>query len=239
MAVLPEYEQAKQVFEQFEIHVPRGTFEKLEQYAEFLVAYNQHVNLTAVTEGEEILKKHFLDSLLLHQLAGSCFPKSAKLLDIGSGAGFPGVPLALIRPDLQMTLLDSLNKRIVFLEKLRNLLDCDYTAIHGRAEDFAKKSEYRESFDVVTARAVASLPTLAELSLPYVKTGGYWIAMKGPNEEIKPALQAIRLLGGQLLDTIPYQLAGGDARILYLVKKISPCPTKYPRKIAQIKQKPL
>lgn len=239
MAVLPKYEQAKQVFEKYNIHVPRGTFEKLENYAEFLVDYNQHVNLTAVTDGEEILKKHFLDSLLLYQLASNYFPESAKLLDIGSGAGFPAVPVALIRPDLQITLLDSLNKRIIFLEKLRNVLNCNYIAIHGRAEDFAKKSEYRESFDIVTARAVASLPVLAEISLPYVKIGGYWIAMKGPNEEIKPALQAIRLLGGQLLDSISYQLDGGDARILYLVKKISPCPTKYPRKIAQIKQKPL
>ena len=239
MAVLPKYEQAKQVFEKYNIHVPRGTFEKLENYAEFLVDYNQHVNLTAVTDGEEILKKHFLDSLLLYQLASNYFPESAKLLDIGSGAGFPAVPVALIRPDLQITLLDSLNKRIIFLEKLRNLLNCNYIAIHGRAEDFAKKPEYRESFDIVTARAVASLPVLAEISLPYVKIGGYWIVMKGPNEEIKPALQAIRLLGGQLLDSISYQLDGGDARILYLVKKISPCPTKYPRKIAQIKQKPL
>ncbi|MDE6005113.1 MAG: 16S rRNA (guanine(527)-N(7))-methyltransferase RsmG [Oscillospiraceae bacterium] len=239
MAILPEYEQAKQVFEKFNIHVPRGTFEKLENYAEFLVEYNQHVNLTAITDGKEILEKHFLDSLLLCQLASDYIPESAKLLDIGSGAGFPAVPVALIRPDLQITLLDSLHKRIIFLEKLRELLNCNYNSIHGRAEDFAKKSDYRENFDIVTARAVASLPVLAEFSLPYVKTGGYWIAMKGPNEEITPALQAIQVLGGKLIKTIPYQLANGDARILYLVKKISPCPTKYPRKIAQIKQKSL
>lgn len=238
MTLLPDYAQASELFREFQIDVPHGTYLKLESYAEFLVEYNQHVNLTAVTDGDGILKKHFLDSLLLHELARDCFPQSAHVLDIGSGAGFPGVPLALIRPDLQITLLDSLQKRIVFLEQLREKLDCQYLPVHGRAEEFAKNPGYRESFDVVTARAVAALPMLAELSLPYVKPGGYWLAMKS-HEEIRPALQAIRLLGGELVDTIPYQLPGGDARNLYLIRKITICPEKFPRKFAQIKQKPL
>ncbi|MDE5769395.1 MAG: 16S rRNA (guanine(527)-N(7))-methyltransferase RsmG [Oscillospiraceae bacterium] len=238
MALLPDYVQASELFQKFNVNVPHGTYKKLESYAEFLVEYNQHVNLTAVTDGEGILKKHFLDSFLLHELARDCFPQSAKLLDIGSGAGFPGVPLSLIRPDLQITLLDSLRKRIVFLEQLREKLDCQYTAVHGRAEEFAKDPDYRESFNVVTARAVAALPVLAELSLPYVRMGGYWLAMKS-HEEIRPALQAIRLLGGELVDTISYQLSGGDARNLYLVRKVSSCPEKFPRKFAQIKQKSL
>ena len=238
MSVLPDFETSESIFQEYQIHVPRGTFEKLEIYADFLIDYNQKVNLTAVTDGMEILKKHFLDSFLLHHFAEICFPDHARILDIGSGAGFPGVPLALLRPDLEITLLDSLNKRILFLEQLREKLDCHYQAIHGRAEDFAKNPDFRESFQVVTARAVAALPMLAEYSLPYVKPGGYWIAMKG-REEIKPALQAIRILGGKLESTIHYQLPGGDERALYLIKKLSPCPTKYPRKIAQIKQKPL
>ncbi len=235
--MLPEYNAALALFEEYGIHVSRETYDKMVQYAAFLVEYNEKVNLTAVTEGGEILRKHFLDSLLLEKFGN--IPENSALLDIGSGAGFPGVPLALQRPDLQITLLDSLNKRIVFLEKLCNLLDCSCTAMHGRAEISAKTPEMREKFDVVTARAVAAMPTLAEYSLPFVKVGGKWIAMKGPNEPIKPALQAIRMLGGKLEDTIEYHLPGGDARVIYVVKKISQTPTKYPRNSGQIKQKPL
>lgn len=238
MSVLPDYSTAQNVFQEYHIDVPRETFEKLQLYADFLVDYNQHVNLTALTNGEDILKKHFLDSFLLHHFAESCFSSSAKVLDIGSGAGFPGVPLALLRPDLNITLLDSLNKRITFLELLREKLNIHYSPVHGRAEEFAKSPDYRESFDVVTARAVAALPMLAEFSLPYVRIGGFWIAMKG-KEDISPALHAIDLLGGKLVHSIPYHLPDGDERSLYIIKKISPCPTKFPRKFAQIKQKQL
>jgi len=238
MPILPDFETAQTMFHEYEINVPRGTFEKLEIYADFLVDYNQKVNLTALTDGDEILRKHFLDSFLLHHFAEKCFSDSAKVLDIGSGAGFPGVPLALLRPDLDITLLDSLNKRIIFLDLLKEKLSCKYQAIHGRAEDFAKNPDYRERFDIVTARAVAGLPILAEYSLPYVKPGGYWVAMKG-KEDIQPALHAIDVLRGTLEDSITYQLPGGDERTLYIIKKLSPCPTKYPRKIAQIKQKTL
>lgn len=235
--MLPEFEAVKALFDEYDLDVSRETYGKMEEYAAFLVDYNEKVNLTAVTEGGEILRKHFLDSMLLAKYGN--IPEGASLLDIGSGAGFPGVPLALQRPDLQITLLDSLNKRIVFLEKLCELLGCSYTAMHGRAELEAKSSEMREQFDVVTARAVAAMPTLAEYSLPFVKVGGTWIAMKGPNEPIKPALQAIRMLGGKLEDSIEYNLPGGDARVIYVVKKISQTPTKYPRNSGQIKQKPL
>lgn len=238
MAILPNFETAEALFSAYHLDVPRGTFAKLESYAEFLLDYNQKVNLTALTDGEDILKKHFLDSFLLYHFAEKCFPDSASILDIGSGAGFPGVPLALLRPDFSVTLLDSLNKRILFLELLKERLACSYTAVHGRAEELARLSDYRETFDVVTARAVAALPMLAEFSLPYVRTGGYWLAMKG-KEEIQPALHAIQTLGGQLEQTISYQLPDGDERSLYLIRKISPCPTKYPRKFAQIKQKAL
>lgn len=235
--MLPEFDAAKTLFDEYGMNVSRETYDKLEQYAVFLVDYNEKVNLTAVTEGSEILRKHFLDSLLLEKFGN--IPQGASLLDIGSGAGFPGVPLSVLRPDLNITLMDSLNKRIVFLQQLRELLGCSYDAIHGRAEINAKMPKYREQFDVVTARAVAAMPMLAEYSLPYVKVGGTWIAMKGPNEPVKLALQAIWMLGGKLEDTIKYSLPGGDERVIYVVKKISQTPTKYPRNSGQIKQKPL
>ena len=238
MPILPDYETSQKLFQEYQLDVPRGTFDKLQIYADFLVDYNQHVNLTAITDGNEILRKHFLDSFLLYSHAGNYFPDSAKVLDIGSGAGFPGVPLALLKPDFEITLLDSLNKRITFLALLREKLQCSYTPVHGRAEELAKTPDYRESFDIVTARAVASLPMLAEFSLPYVKTGGFWISMKG-KEDISPAIPAVQKLGGKLEQTISYQLPDGDERTLYIIKKISPTSTKYPRKFAQIKQKPL
>lgn len=235
--MFPAFEDAKVLFDTYEISVSRETYEKMQVYAEFLVDYNQNVNLTAVTEENDILKKHFLDSLLLDKFCP--IPQNGRILDIGSGAGFPGMPLALQRPDLDITLLDSLQKRITFLGKLCVLLKCPCKPMHGRAEEMAKKAEFRENFDVVTARAVASMPVLAEYSLPFVKPGGVWVAMKGPSESVKPALQAIRILGGKLQDTVAYQLPGGDARVIYVVKKVSQSPTKYPRNSSQIKQKPL
>lgn len=233
--MLPEYNASLPLFAEYGLNVSCETYAKLEEYAAFLVAYNTRVNLTSVTEGEEILRKHFLDSLLLEVYCREQMQDS--LLDIGSGAGFPGVPISLLRPDLSVTLLDSLQKRITFLEALRDRLAASYTAVHGRAEQYVR--EHREAFGCVTARAVAALPMLAEYSLPYVRVGGYWLAMKGPNEPIRPALQAIRVLGGELVDTIRYHLPGGDARVIYVVKKISHTPTKYPRNSGQIKQKPL
>lgn len=237
--MLPEFERANALFSQYSLDVSHETYEKLENYADFLVACNEKVNLTAITEGEAILKKHFIDSLLLHAKCAAQFPAHGKVLDIGSGAGFPGVPLALMQPDLDITLLDSLNKRIVFLEALRERLGLHYRAVHGRAEQFAKNADYREQFDVVTARAVAAMPVLAEYSLPYVKSGGFWIAMKGPTEEIKPALQAIRVLGGELNDTHRCTLPDGEERVIYVVKKVRTTPTKFPRNSGQIKAKPL
>ncbi len=237
--MLPEFESAKALFSQYDLEVSRETYQKLEDYAAFLVAYNENVNLTAITDGDGILKKHFIDSLLLHGICKAQFPEGGRVLDIGSGAGFPGVPLALQRPDLRITLLDSLNKRIVFLHKLCEKLRLSYEAVHGRAEQMAKDEIYREQFDVVTARAVAALPTLAEYSLPFVKIGGYWIAMKGPGEDVQPALQAMRVLGGKLIDTHRYTLPDGEERVIYVVKKLSPTPTKFPRNSGQIKAKPL
>lgn len=237
--MLPEFDVAKSLFSEYDLDVSRETYAKMEDYADFLVAYNEKVNLTAVTDGAEILRKHFLDSMLLAAKCADALPEGARLLDIGSGAGFPGVPLALIRSDLEITLLDSLQKRVTFLEALRERLGLRYQAIHGRAELLAKESTHRERYDAVTARAVAALPMLAEYSLPFAKIGGSWLAMKGPTEELLPALQAIRLLGGKAGEPVRYSLPGGDERVIYVVKKCSSTPTKYPRNSGQIKQKPL
>lgn len=237
--MLVTYEEANALFRASGLDVSHETYQKMEDYAVFLTEYNEKVNLTAITDADGILKKHFLDSMLLHRFCCGELLSGGKVLDIGSGAGFPGVPLALLRGDLHITLLDSLNKRIVFLEQLRERLDLHYAAIHGRAEELAKKPDYREQFDVVTARAVAALPTLAEYSLPFVKVGGFWLAMKGPGEELKPALQAIRVLGGELIRTDAYKLPDGEDRVIYVVKKIAPTATKYPRNSGQIKSKPL
>ncbi len=237
--MLPEFDRASALFRECGADVSRETFDKMETYAAFLVEYNKKVNLTAVTDGEEILRKHFLDSVLLAVKCAACLPEGAQVLDIGSGAGFPGVPLCLVRPDLRMTLLDSLNKRIVFLDALREKLGCSYQTVHGRAEELARKDDFRERFDAVTARAVAAMPVLAEYSLPFVRENGFWLAMKGPNEEIKPALQAIRMLGGHYEEEIRYALPGGDERVIYVVKKCGATPTKYPRNSGQIRQKPL
>ena len=237
--MLPAFETAETLFSGMNLHVSHETYQKMEDYAAFLVNYNEKVNLTAITDGEGILKKHFIDSLLLGRFCETELTQGAKLLDIGSGAGFPGVPLALMRGDLDITLLDSLNKRITFLGLLREQLELHYAAVHGRAEELAKKPDYRECFDIVTARAVAALPTLAEYSLPFVKVGGYWLAMKGPGEELKPALQAIRVLGGEFVRTENYALPDGEERVIYVVKKIALTATKFPRNSGQIKSKPL
>ena len=237
--MLPAYDTASAVFAEYGLNVSRETYDILENYAVFLADYNEKVNLTAVTEGTEMFKKHFLDSLLLPNRAAACLPQGAALLDIGSGAGFPGVPVALLRQDLDVTLLDSLQKRITFLEQLCRRLGCHCHAVHGRAEQMAKLPEWREHFDVVTARAVAAMPKLAEYSLPFVKPGGWWLAMKGPGEPLRPALQAIRLLGGKAEEEIRYTLPGGDERVIYVVKKCSSTPTKFPRNSSQIRQKPL
>lgn len=169
--------------------------EKLDRYAELLVEWNQKMNLTAITDPTDMVVKHFLDSLLA---AGSLPEGEASLIDVGTGAGFPGVVLALYRRDIRLTLLDSLNKRLVFLKELCDQLQLPVTLIHARAEEGGKKPELREQFDVATARAVASLPVLCEYCLPFVRPGGRFIALKGPDSEAEQgaAKRAMDLLGG-------------------------------------------
>ena len=205
---------------------------QLETYYEMLVEKNKVMNLTAITEYEDVLKKHFLDSLALNQLI-NVSGKKVKLLDMGTGAGFPGIPLKIAFPELEITLMDSLNKRIVFLQEVIDKLGLTgITAVHGRAEEAALKPEYREKFDFCVSRAVARLVSLSEFCLPFVKQGGYFVPYKSGEikEELQEAKFAIRELGGEYRKTYEYQLPNSDIeRTLIQIEKLKQTPKKYPR----------
>ena len=210
-----------------------------EIYYNELVEVNKYMNLTAITEKNEVYNKHFLDSLEIVRAIDA----SGKftLCDVGSGAGFPSIPLAIVSDNVEVTIIDALNKRITFLNSLVKKLQLENViALHKRAEDFAK--EKREAFDVVTARAVARLNVLAELCLPLVKLGGLFIAMKGQSgsEELNEAQSALKTLGGEVIKTIEFDLPNdAGKREIIVVKKVKKTPQKYPRIFAKIKEKPL
>lgn len=209
-----------------------------ETYYNELVEYNQKVNLTAITEPKAVAVTHFVDSLTL--LNGE-IGEGAKMADIGAGAGFPSVPVGIFRKDIDLTLIDSLNKRITFLEYLSDKLSLPLTAIHMRAEEAGRKADLRENFDVVCARGVAKIYLLCEYCLPLLKKGGKLIAMKGPEpqEEIKEAKKAIFELGGKLEEVKTFNLPDGSGRSLVIIKKVSTTPNKYPRPSAKISKSPL
>ena len=232
--MLPEFEVCCSVFSKYGLDLLRSVYDKLDCYAEFLVEYNEKVNLTAITEPSEILIKHFIDSILLCKYVD--IPENLSVIDVGTGAGFPSVPLKIYCPDIHITLLDSLNKRIVFLEQLCEKLDLEAEFIHGRAEDFSKLPEYRENFDLSCARAVANMSLLSELCIPFVRVGGSFLAMKGPSEDVSAGENAVKLLGGTIKDVHSYSLEDEERRIV-VVEKISQTPTKYPRNSSQIKKK--
>jgi 16S rRNA (guanine527-N7)-methyltransferase len=231
-----EYELYCSAFSKYDLELSEDIFYKLELYSDFLIEYNNNVNLTAITEPNEIMHKHFLDSILLEKYVD--LPIYSSFIDVGTGAGFPSVPLKIYRPDIKITLLDSLNKRIEFLKLLCDKLEIDAEFIHGRAENVAKMPEYREKFDFSTARAVANLSTLSEYCIPFVRVGGKFISMKGPNESPSDAENAISTLGGQIESCVDYALENESRRII-TISKISHTPTKYPRNSAQIKKNPL
>lgn len=234
--MLPDYDFCCDLFKKYELDLPSEVYDKLEIYADFLVKYNENVNLTAITDGREIFVKHFLDSILLLKYVD--IPSNSSIIDVGTGAGFPSVPMKIYRPDLKITLLDSLNKRINFLQQLCEMTQIDAEFIHGRAEDYGKESQYREKFDFSCARAVANLSVLSEYCIPFVKISGYFISMKGPNEIIDESNKALELLGGKIKSDIQYNLEN-DTRRIIAIEKISQTPTKYPRNSSQIKKKPL
>lgn len=212
---------------------------KFQRYMEFLVEWNEKLNLTAITGPEEVMEKHFLDSLTLLL---ACKPKDGgKLLDVGTGAGFPGVPIKIMRPDLQVTLLDGSNKRLNFLGELCCELGIECQRVHKRAEEAGLDKAMRESYDLVTARAVAQLRVLCEYCLPLVKMKGFFIAMKGPNagDELAEAKKALEILGGDKITIKQVQLPTAGERNLVVVRKLSFTPKGYPRHGGTISKHPL
>lgn len=213
-----------------------GDYGKFSVYCGMLQDWNRRMNLTAITDDEGIAVKHFLDSVLPLTLRE--IPRGARLIDVGTGAGFPSVPMKLVRGDLELTLLDSLRKRLGFLEALCGELGIDARLVHARAEDAGRSSEHRERYDVATSRAVAGMGLLAEYCLPLLRVGGALLALKGSGgrEEAREGEAAIRLCGGQLRAVTEYALPGGDRRTLVVVEKVAETPKKYPRTPAQIKR---
>lgn len=220
-----------------DINITDKMLNDLNTYYKMLIDYNSHTNLTRITEENEVYLKHFYDSLTLVKAIDL---DNQTLLDIGTGAGFPGLVLKIVFPNLKVTLVDSLNKRITFLKSVIEKLNLkDIEAIHARAEEYIL--DKRESFDIVTSRAVANLNTLSELCIPFVKVGGYFVPMKADvKEELKSAEKGVKTLGGVLKDTIIFELPyDAGTRTLIKIEKLVETSVKYPRKFSEIKKKPL
>lgn len=236
-------EEFIQELQKLNISLTNEQIDQFEKYYLFLIQYNQKVNLTRITEKEEVYLKHFYDSILIYKLWPYFGKDKVNLCDVGSGAGFPSIPLKIIFPNLKVTIVDSLNKRIMFLNELCKQLNLKYVSlVHGRAEEVGHNTIYRNSFDVVTGRALAKLSVMNELCLPLVKVGGFLIAMKGQKakEEIKGATNSLNVLGGQLEKVDKFYLFNTDnQRNNILIKKVKETPKKYPRKAGTPNRHPL
>ena len=223
------------------IEINDDQLKQFNQYFELLVEWNEKINLTAITDKEEVYLKHFYDSIMPLWLFD--IPEAAKLVDVGAGAGFPSIPMKIIRPDLEITIIDSLNKRITFLDNLVNDLNLDKVSnVHARAEEAGQDPQYREQYDIATARAVASLNVLTELCIPLVKKGGYFLALKSQRAEteVEEAQAAIKVLGakyeGQETETLPIE---GSERTLVRIRKTLNTPKKFPRKPGKPNKQPI
>ncbi len=225
--------------EKFDISLDELSYERLDKYAEMLVETNKSFNLTAITEPDDVTLKHFADCLVLFKFVD--IPKSSKVIDVGTGAGFPGLVLLLARPDLKMTFLDSTKKKLGFIEQVLNETGVNAEILHARAEEAGKNAEFREKFDFATARAVANLTNLSEYCLPFVKVGGKFISMKSASadEEINDAKKAVSILGGKIVENNLFDLVENTPRRILILKKISQTPTKYPRPSAKIAKSPI
>lgn len=226
--------------ENFKIQLDDSQLQQFEIYYKLLAEWNEKINLTAITDPQGVAVKHFADSLTFFNYID--VPDGASIIDVGTGAGFPGVVLKIARPDIKLTLLDSLNKRLVFLSEVLNSTGLEAELIHSRAEDGAKKQSFRESFDFSVSRAVAQLNVLSEYCLPYVRVGGKFVALKGPkaDEEIVNAKSAINILGGRLRNSFEFSLpSDGGERTILEIAKVKPTPQKYPRNSGKIKAQPL
>lgn len=227
--------------EQLDISIDNRQIEQLVLYYEMLIEKNKVMNLTGITEPREVADKHFADSLSITKI--NQFQNVKNLIDVGTGAGFPGIPLKILFPELEVVLLDSLNKRICFLQEVVEALDLKkIECIHGRSEDLARNREYREKFDLCVSRAVANLSSLSELCIPFVKIGGNFIAYKagGSEEEIRNAESAVGKLGGKIGRIVEFSLPETDlSRVLVEIKKVKPTVGKYPRKAGIPVKEPL
>ena len=234
--------------EEFYVHLADFGFpltdrqkEQFERYFELLVEWNEKINLTAITDKDEVYLKHFYDSIA-PILQGLIENQPIRLLDIGAGAGFPSLPMKILFPDLDVTIIDSLNKRINFLHLLAEELGLSGVHFyHGRAEDFAQDKAFRAQFDLVTARAVARMQVLSELTIPYLKVGGRLLALKASNapEELEEAKNALNILFSKVEDNLQYELPNGDPRYITVVEKKKETPNKYPRKAGMPNKRPL
>lgn len=231
----------KNIIKNSNIYLEDKQIEQFCKYYELIIEWNEKINLTAITECEEVAEKHFIDSLSINKIVN--MENVEKIIDVGTGAGFPGIPIKIAYPHLKITLLDSLNKRIKFLREVISILELEnIEVIHGRAEDIARKEEYREKYDICVSRAVANLSTLSEYCLPFVKVGGSFISYKAEkaDEEIKKAENAISILGGIVEKTEKFQLSGTEiGRMLVKIKKEKNTKKKYPRKAGTPSKEPL
>ncbi len=228
----------RQILATSNLNLTDNMIAQFEHYAELLIEWNEKMNLTAITEPRQIAIKHFLDSLSL--LSAYDVPQAAKVIDVGTGAGFPGVPLKIVRPDIELTLLDSLQKRLDFLDVLTDQLELKVALVHCRAEDGARKNLFREKFDVAVSRAVAPLTVLLEYCLPFVKVGGFFVALKGSRaqEEINVAKNALQVLKGEIVKVENFKLEEEERNII-VIRKTEEVDFLYPRSSAKIKRKPL
>ena len=233
-------EKLREYAREYGIELSEEQLNQFNTYYEMLIEKNKVMNLTAITEKEDVMVKHFADSIAV----ASCYDfvnQEVSLIDVGTGAGFPGIPLKIAFPNLKVTLLDSLNKRVSFLQEVIDELGLEeIQAVHDRAEDGAKKVEFREQFDICVSRAVANLSSLSEYCLPFVKVGGYFISYKSGNceEEVIAAKSAVFLLGGKVKDTIKFDL-GESGRSFIKIEKVKGTPKTYPRKAGTPSKKPL
>lgn len=217
------------------INITEEIMNKFDTYINFLIEYNEHTNLTAIKDYESILLKHFFDSLMLEHYFD--FKNTKRILDIGTGAGFPGMILAIMHPEIEVTLLDSNNKKLKFLELLAEKINVkNIKIVHERAEDYVNRE--RQKFDVVTSRAVSDLEILSELSIPFLKIGGYFIPLKGKiDDELNRSKKIIKNLGGNIKNIFNYELIKENStRNIILIEKVSDTPNKYPRNYSQIKR---
>lgn len=235
--MLIEYNDFSRIFSEYGFEISEEQYGKFSEYAKMLVEWNEKINLTGITDPRGIAVKHFLDSVL--PLKKLDIPQGASLIDVGTGAGFPGLPIKICRPDIRLTLLDSLNKRVNFLSEVCGRTGISAECIHARAEEGGRNENLREKFDFAFARAVAAMPILTEYCLPYVKVGGIFAALKGPNEDFKAGERAAKTLGGEVSEAFEYALPDGDRRTIICIRKIDPTDKKYPRNSGQISKKPI